>query len=292
MTGYSQVLFKDDQLRLSVSLKTVNGRFADFKPHLPREYSPWESEIKKKIYQHIHRGTIDLYISRQVVDDVKSQDVAIKSSLAKKWVQAFGQLSRELSGKDIDSSIDLQTLVMQEGFISIKENHTPLKGEKKVFFEQLGKAIEACVKERGREGGALKKDVSGRLSQLKKISMKMQKMRKEANRLLQDKLRAKWQKMSLGESIDEQRVAQEVVIQVDKSDISEEISRLSEHISHMKKLLEKKEPVGKKLDFYSQELLREVNTVGSKSSLSSLTEQVVEAKALVEQIREQVQNIQ
>ena len=113
-----------------------------------------------------------------------------------------------------------------------------------------------------------------------------------ANKELEKRLQGRWESMKFPGAIDPQRISQEIVIQVDKADISEEISRLKEHLRSMKALLTSSEGQGKKMDFYSQELLREVNTIGSKSQVARLTQAVVDAKAIIERVREQVQNVE
>lgn len=293
MTGYGQADIKDKSVSLTVSFKTVNGRFLDLKTHIPREYAAFESELKKKISQTLLRGTVDIYILRKSIDETQKYELVVKDSMAKMWVQEYKKLAKKFE-KDslVDTEVDLQDIVIDQRLISFQEKQQVSAKEKKLLMQAVEKALKACEKERQREGLSLKKDISGKLKQLASLSVKMKKLREQANAGLRKKLENKWKNLDVPQEIDEARLAQEVIIQVDKSDISEELTRLAEHISHMQKLLGKTGLLGKKLDFYTQELLREVNTVGSKCSLASLTELVVDAKALVEQIREQVQNIQ
>ena len=158
-------------------------------------------------------------------------------------------------------------------------------------YQCLKKALASCLKERKREGVALKKDLNHQLQEITKVISRMQKLRTAANNELKKRFNSKlekWQNLNY----DPQRLAQELTINLDKVDINEEMSRLKEHIRSCKALIAGADGRGKKLDFYSQELLREVNTIGSKSQVSKLTEEVVNAKSIIERFREQVQNIE
>ncbi|MCB0408161.1 MAG: DUF1732 domain-containing protein, partial [Bdellovibrionales bacterium] len=148
-------------------------------------------------------------------------------------------------------------------------------------------------KERDREGKALKKELLHLLSQLKKSLKTVESMTESIRKELEKRFGDRLSQFSTGIDIDPQRVAQEVAVALDKCDIREEISRLDEHLSMFQSLVDNdSEPRGKKLDFYCQELLREFNTIGSKSSQAKLTQTVVDAKSIIEKLREQVQNIE
>jgi uncharacterized protein (TIGR00255 family) len=164
--------------------------------------------------------------------------------------------------------------------------------EKKVFFETVLKAAEACAKVREDEGTSVQKDLKKHIDLLKKLSVKIEKLRGQTAKDLQKKYQQRLEKLNIPGEVDEQRMAQEVVILIDKSDISEEIQRLKAHLEALTDLIHSDGSIGKKLDFYAQELLREVNTIGSKSTTSELTQFVVEAKGAIEKYREQVQNVE
>ncbi|MBO9666417.1 MAG: DUF1732 domain-containing protein, partial [Bdellovibrio sp.] len=159
---------------------------------------------------------------------------------------------------------------------------------KKAFAD----ACNNCNKERVREGKALRKDLEKLLSSLDKQIKVISDLRNEANSQLQEKYETKIRARLKGNDIDPSRLSQEIVIQLEKADINEELSRLSEHIKNYRQLVGSQQAEGKKLDFYTQELLREVNTIGSKSQVAKITQSVVEAKTLIERLREQVQNVQ
>ena len=143
-----------------------------------------------------------------------------------------------------------------------------------------------------REGKSLQKDLGKLLVGLEKLVKVISQLREEANAQLQERYETKIKARLKGTEIDATRLTQEIVIQLERADINEELSRLQEHIKNYRQLIMSMDAEGKKLDFYTQELLREVNTIGSKSQVAKITSAVVEAKTLIERLREQVQNVQ
>ena len=293
MTGFGNFRTQTNDLSIEVSIRAVNGRFLETRFHLPRVYFPYEAEMKKKFSHLVLRGTVDIYISRKIKSGVGAGRVAMNSKLAAEYLKAFKKLSADLK---LNEPIRLEQISRQPEVIQIEENDSVSPGE----LSSLRKTFEAALKkfdiERLREGGALKKDLQKNLKDLHRHIHKVSKLRDEANKMLQErfesKVKARLPKEVAGMQVDPQRISQEIVIQLEKADISEEITRLTEHISNFDKLVELPVVEGKKLDFYTQELLREVNTIGSKSQIAGITEAVVEAKTLIERIREQVQNIE
>lgn len=164
--------------------------------------------------------------------------------------------------------------------------------EKSLLSKAFGKALSNLEKAREQEGRFLKTELSKLFGDLEKLVSHMRDKREDANAALRKRMNAKLETMGFDNKAIEQRLAQEIVIQVDKSDISEELSRLNEHVKACLKLLKSQGAEGKRLEFYNQELLREVNTIGSKSQITDLTALVVDAKTVIERIREQVQNLE
>jgi uncharacterized protein (TIGR00255 family) len=150
----------------------------------------------------------------------------------------------------------------------------------------------ACDSERRREGLALKKILRSYLDQLQSIVVNIGRSRVEAGQRIQERYRLRLEKLCLSNEVDAHRIAQEIAIQLDKADINEEIDRLGEHVRVWKAMLNASGHQGKKMDFYTQELLREINTIGSKAQWTVITHQVVEGKTIIEKLREQVQNVE
>ncbi len=217
----------------------------------------------------------------------------MNSKLGAEYLKALKKLSSDLR---LNDHIRLEQISKQPEVIQFEESDAISPQE----LISLKKTFDAALKkfdiERIREGLALKKDLQKNLKELQKHLAKISKLRDEANKALLEKFEAKIKsrlpKELAGSAMDPQRISQEIVIQLEKADINEEITRLTEHIKNFEKLVEMQVVEGKKLDFYTQELLREVNTIGSKSQVSGITESVVDAKTIIERIREQVQNIE
>ena len=289
MTGFGQHKVHRSEFDLEVSIRAVNGRFLEIRTHLPKEYGFFESELKKLITGEIRRGTVDIYIYRRLAPQSIRTKVSVRSELAKEWLKSYRKLAKELR---ISQEVTLETIASRPDVMWVEENFSVSPLEKKVVLESVVSAVKNCQKERQREGQALKKDLKSHFVGLEKRVQEMAKLRSQANKELEKRLQGRWESMKFPGAIDPQRISQEIVIQVDKADISEEISRLKEHLRSMKALLTSSEGQGKKMDFYSQELLREVNTIGSKSQVARLTQAVVDAKAIIERVREQVQNVE
>jgi uncharacterized protein (TIGR00255 family) len=293
MTGFGNFRTQNNEVSIEVSIRAVNGRFLETRFHLPRGYFPYESELKKKFSNLVIRGTVDVYIARKVKDTSSIGKVVINTKLAQEYVKAFKKLSSELR---INDNVRLEQISKQPDVIQIEENESLSINELSLLKKTFEAALKKFDVERVREGGALKKDLQKNLKDLQKHIQKVSKLREEANKMLlerfESKVKARLPKEVAGQMMDPQRISQEIVIQLEKADINEEITRLVEHLKNFDKLVELPIVEGKKLDFYTQELLREVNTIGSKSQVAGITEAVVEAKTLIERIREQVQNIE
>lgn len=292
MTGFGVSRVQSNDLTVEISIRAVNGRYLETRFHSPRLYYTFESELKKKLAATILRGTVDIYISRKLKSATTSKVVS-NSKLASEYLKAFKKLSTDLGFKD---SVRLDHIVKMPDVIHIEENETVHVNEAALLKKVFEAALKKIDIERQREGIALKKDLMKNLKDLQKHMLKVAKLREEANKVLQERfetrIKLKLSKEMAGTTFDNQRISQEIVMQLEKADINEEIIRLSEHLKNFEKLVEAKSVEGKKLDFYTQELLREVNTIGSKSQVAGITEAVVESKTLIERIREQVQNIE
>lgn len=293
MTGYGLARGQSNDSSIEVSIRAVNGRFLESRFHLPKLYYAFESDLKKKLSEYIKRGTVDVYISRKQKEQNVNGRIVINSKLAQDYLKAFKKLSKDLNLKE-DIRFDLIT--RQPDVIQMEENVNISPNEIQNLKRTFDLALKKLETERLREGLALKKDLLKNLKDLQKGTFKITKLRDDANKSLQEKyeqkLKSRMPKDAPAGSIDPQRIAQEIIIQIEKADINEEIIRLNEHVKNFEKLIEQTPVEGKKLDFYTQELLREVNTIGSKSQVADITESVVDAKTLIERLREQVQNIE
>lgn len=289
MTGYGTFKGQSKDLSIEVSIRSVNGRFLETRFHLPREYVALEAELKRTLGSYLQRGTVDVYISRRLRSTSSKSQVHINDGLAKKYFTAYRHLSKELG---LPFQVHLESLARLPEVIKVEDSYELITGEDKLLKKVFLSACKNCDKERTREGSALRKDLSALLVSLEKQVKAISSLRGEANAQLQEKFEQKIKARLKGNEIDPNRLSQEIVIQLERADINEELSRLAEHIKNYRQLVASNSTEGKKLDFYTQELLREVNTIGSKSQVAKITQAVVEAKTLIERLREQVQNVQ
>ncbi|WP_413578334.1 YicC/YloC family endoribonuclease [Bdellovibrio sp. HCB290] len=290
MTGYGTAKVQSKDVSVEVSIRSVNGRFLETRFHLPREFVALEGELKKILGATLSRGTVDVFVSRKVKATASGKaQMTVNDALVKKYVTAYKHLAKEMG---ISYQVHLESMARLPDVIKLEESYELFTGEDKVLKKAFSEACSNCDKERSREGKALRKDLEKLLSSLEKEIKVITALREEANAQLQDKYETKIRSRLKGNEIDPARLSQEIVIQLEKADINEELTRLSEHIKNYRQLIASQQTEGKKLDFYTQELLREVNTIGSKSQVAKITQSVVEAKTLIERLREQVQNVQ
>ena len=287
MTGYGKATSQSPDFLIDVAIKAVNGRYLEIKFHGPKIYHGLEAEIRKRIAKVVKRGTFDIYINRKVYNG--SEKLLFNQPLAKKWLKGFNAMAKELN---LESNHGSEILFQVPELVKVEENHSVSANEKKVLYQTVDWAIKSCAAVRATEGKSLKTDISKHISSLSKCVDKIKKLRSKINKELIKKFHQRLENLNYPGEIDEQRIAQEVVVQVDKTDINEEVLRLEAHFKAIQKLVKSDDSIGKKLDFYAQELLREVNTIGSKASSSDLTQLVVECKGHIEKYREQVQNVE
>lgn len=289
MTGYGTSRANSAQAILEISIRCVNGRFLEPRFHLPKEYFSLEPELKKRLQNSIKRGTVDVFVQRKAAPEAAAQSLSLNRPLAKRYTEVLTELAKIMKSPAqfrVDSIAHWPDVISRDMGADITET------ERKSVYKAFEMALVACHKERSREGQNLKKELEKTLKLLEKIVLQIQSLRSSADQDLQSKFELRLRSRLKGIEVDPQRLSQEVLIQLEKSDVNEEIVRLLEHIRNVQKLLLSQDSEGKKLDFYIQELHREMNTIGSKSQISTITQSVVEGKTIIERLREQVQNIE
>ncbi len=289
MTGYGAARSHSSQVHLEISIRCVNGRFLETRFHLPKEYLSLEPELKKRLQGHIKRGTIDIFVSRKVSPESLAMNIKLNRPLVQRYVKILKEMATQMN---VPPQFRPETVAHWPDVITRDLGTDIDTQEKSLMFRTFEKCLKACDSERNREGLFLKKDLDRTLKLLFVTVNQVQKLRASADGELQQKFELRMRSRLKGIEIDPQRLSQEVLIQLEKSDVNEEIVRLLEHIKNVQKLLSSADAEGKKLDFYIQELHREMNTIGSKSQVSSITQAVVEGKTIIERLREQVQNIE
>lgn len=289
MTGFGRASLSVDGVTIEVSIKSVNGRYLEIRPHLPKKYYSFENEIVKALKGDFQRGTCDVYIQRATNEDVEDVEFKFKTATAKRWLNQFRKTLKELK---IADNLTAQDLLQIPDFIQAQEHLQPPAKEKAALLKVVKQSIEKCLDEREREGEFLRKTCVEHVNSLATTVKELKELRQSYVETAQARIEERLKKLLAESKTDENRIVQEVAHLVDRTDIEEEIHRLQEHVSHVLKLLGQRDTGGKKLDFYAQELIREINTIGSKSQSAKITETVVRAKNTIEQLREQIQNIE
>ena len=293
MTGFGFAKAINKNIELEIHLKAYNGRFLSISlQNLPKEYQLFEREVTQKIKKFIQRGTLNIYITCGIPSQSALIEVTTHPVLVKKWAEAYKQISRILSLPEGSKlTLDLssfQHLIIQK---SVIRSH-----EKQLFLTTFNKALFALDIERKREGKALLKELKALISLLSRGIRSIEILEKQTPKNLQKQLKDKLRSMSLSYESDPKKWTAEMFSQISKCDITEEVVRLKEHLRAFQKgltsPLKGREVKGKKLDFYTQEMFREVNTIAMKSSHVKTCRLVVESKSLIEKIKEQVQNIE
>ena len=287
MTGYGKGTANAEIGEVSIELKTVNHRFRDISTRLPMGLSTFETVIKKEMETTISRGKIDAFIGFETAQDVKSFEVNLP--IARGYYDALTKLQKEFSLK-ADISVSQMTSIRD--VIKAKDLEIDQDKLKELILTALRQALISLDDMRKTEGNALESDIKNRLLLIRNICKEVETKQPELARSYMEKLKNRISELTEDTNLDETRIIQEVAIMADKSDVTEETVRLDSHIKQFEELLNTQGPVGRKLDFLIQEMNREVNTIGSKSGDSELSRGVVDMKAEIERIREQVQNIE
>jgi uncharacterized protein (TIGR00255 family) len=289
MTGFGSARFEDDHFLLNVQVKSVNGRFLESRFRMPREYSPLETELKKLLSQKFQRGTVDVNVNRVAKASSKPISVTVNMELAERWIDATKDMADKFN---LPSNISLETLARVPEVVQFAEIDELQESEKALLFSAVNKAIDQCLVERQREGQDQVKTFTKLLDDLEKFVVDVKKKKDTIDKQLQVKLQERLNALKADTVIDPNRLAQEALFILEKADIAEEIERAMAHIAAFRKALKSPPPTGKKLEFYTQELHREVNTMGSKTQSLEVTLDIIDAKTIVERMREQVQNVE
>jgi len=289
MTGFGAGRGQAQGETLAVELRSVNGKFCEVKPRLPRELLPLEAELVRAIKARLSRGVIDAHVRREGAESARAAVPRVDLPLAAAYAKALRELTQELGLAGEPSVHDLTAL---EGVLTLAEEPPDLAAASAALAIALDGALSALEHMRRREGDALGADLSARLDALEKGVTKIRALAPQVVDGYRDRLAARVAELSRGLAADPQRLAQEVVFFADRTDVVEELTRLASHLSQLRALLSSDAPAGRKFEFLLQEVHREVNTIGSKSQHAGISGEVVEMKAELERIREQIQNIE
>jgi uncharacterized protein (TIGR00255 family) len=288
MTGFGRGRGEIGGRRMVVEIRSVNHRFLELKVRLPWVAPALEQLLSQAVRKRFDRGAISLSIRDEGGAEGASR-VTADIGLAKAYAQALGQVATACG---LDERPSLALIVSQPGVLQAGQE--ALDGE--VMWGALAPAVEQALDElvasRTREGHALRADLGLRLEALRRITAEVRGLAAEAPGEARRRLEERLRRLLQPGEVDPQRLAQEVALIADRADVTEELTRLAAHLDEVERLISAVEPSGRRLDFLAQELHREINTIGSKTQRAEIAGRVLEAKAEIERLREQVQNVE
>ena len=293
MTGYGRAEAQLDGRRLIVELRSLNHRFLELKVRLPREDAELEAELGKLVRSRLSRGSVSLTLREEGDDAAQADGPLVDTVRAKQWALALGEVAIAIGAPPPS----LELVCAQPGVLRPRAHETPRPLLITAARAATDAALRSLSETRAREGAALGRDLACRLEALGLLRDRVKQLADAEPDLHKNKLALRLAAL-LGDRpgqpvhVDPQRLAQEVALLAERLDVSEELVRLGAHLDEATRLLGGKETAGRRLDFLSQEIHREVNTIGSKSQSTDITATVIELKAELERFREQVQNLE
>jgi uncharacterized protein (TIGR00255 family) len=256
---------------------------------LPKPLSHMELELKEHVKRICERGRIELTVTMNGGGSGTNKTLQVDRAMASRYVQGLRDLQKEFK---LSGTVDVNVVAGFRDLFFTSEESAVIKDVPKVVEGLVERALTDLEKMRKKEGTALQKDLLQRVQIVEGRLHVVQQRIPVALQASVDRLKARVAKLLEGERVNEDRIAQEIAMLAERSDVTEESTRLKSHVAQFRSALKSKDPVGKRLDFLLQEMGREVNTMGSKVNDSEISAQVVDLKSELEKIREQVQNIE
>ncbi|SDL75731.1 YicC/YloC family endoribonuclease [Sediminibacillus halophilus] len=288
MTGYGREVCTKDRTGITVEIRSVNHRFLDISPKLPQTILFLEEEIKKVVKDYFSRGRVEVHIH---LDD----DALIKRNLTVDWelMDQYIDHLREIKAKyHLSGDIPLELAASHSDLFRIVENEKEQGGLSEAIIETVERACRLVYKMRDNEGSQLAEDMLSRIENIKKLAKWLGERRDIVIMEYRDRIINRIQDYLDEEVKDNARITQEAALIAEKGDITEEVTRLLSHVDQFRQTILQQEAVGRKLDFILQEMLRETNTIGSKSNDVQISERIVDLKSEIEKVKEQTQNIE
>lgn len=288
MTGYGKFVVTEQDRQVTVEMKSVNNRYLEINCRIPKALSAVEDAVKRTVKKYLRRGSVDVFFSYEN-NSAQGKKLAVDEVLASAYVDAAKRLALEY---EIENSFTVTDLLRTNDVVKIDAEDD----DEGLVKELVEKCAEGAVKElnrmRGVEGATIRDDLNKLIGN---IDSALTKAEKRAPMVVEDysvRLRARIEELLNGVPTDEARLMNEVAFFADKADVNEEISRLHSHIAQFRAALDSSDPQGRNLDFLSQEIGREINTMGSKSNDTELTNLVIYMKNELEKIKEQIRNVE
>lgn len=290
MTGYGRGECSRDGFKVTVELSSVNRKQTEISVNLPRDMEALEAPIRDLVNRNVSRGRLTVRVSLHTAESKSAARLHINVSLAKAYAKELEKLAKHLK---LAGPVTLDQLLRAPGVFQTDEELADAEDLWPAVEKALKQALAALLKMRAREGANLAKDLSTRIAVMLQCAERVQKQSPKSTERYRQHLIERLKSAGLPLPLDEdERLMKEVVFFADRSDISEEITRLQSHFQQFEDCTKSDEPVGRMLDFLAQEMNREINTIGSKANDADISREVVTLKAELEKFREQAQNVE
>jgi uncharacterized protein (TIGR00255 family) len=288
MTGYGRGEIDHNGTKFSVELNSVNRKQSDIVLNLPRDLAELEPRIRQTINENISRGRTNVIVTlHEGSNGVRK--LALDTELARSYHEAMRALQKEL---DAPGEITIGTILQAPGVMRMPEQSINAEEAWPAIDRALRAALSDLIKMREREGKHLAKDLIHRLKAMRKQMKEVRALHPEVVKKYRAALLDRMEKARLPIATDDERLVKEISFFADRADVSEELTRLESHLAQFAHHLRKNEPVGRTLEFITQEIFRELNTLGAKANDAAISQRVVACKAELEKIREQIQNLE
>lgn len=286
MTGYGKALCEIGNKKLTIEIKSLNSKQLDLNTRLPGFYREKEIEVRNLISRRLERGKVDFSLYAEVTGSENNS--VINTEIVKNYYQQLSKISNELG---IGSKTELLQIIMRLPDVLKTEREELDEGEWKLILEGIEKSMDELNKFRAQEGKALEKDITERTQIILDLLKQVDPLEKQRIIKVRERLRQNLKELSENDEYDENRFEQELIFYIEKLDITEEKIRLANHCEYFINNLGNEENVGKKLGFITQEMGREINTLGSKANDSDMQKLVIKMKDELEKIKEQLLNV-
>ncbi|HMK71799.1 MAG TPA: YicC/YloC family endoribonuclease [Myxococcaceae bacterium] len=288
MTGFGVGRGRAGDEELTAELKAVNHKYLEVKVRLPRELQTLEPELQRQVRGACTRGAVELSLRRTTPTSTGSVPT-VDAELARAWRSALAEVARATGLPD---QVTAAEVAAQTGVVRMEEPTVDAAAAARAADLAVAEALAGLQAMREREGAALERDLRARLLRVEQLVRALAALAPRAVEEYRDRLAARLADLTGGTGVEPARLAQELALFAERTDIAEELTRLDSHLGQFRTLLVSAEPAGRRLDFLLQEMNREVNTAGSKIQSGEASVRVVELKAELERIREQVQNVE
>ena len=288
MTGYGNAGFEDEQISINVEVKTLNSKFLDFSFRAPRQFSDRETEVRNLVQNSLERGKVSLNLD---VSSKSSGELPVQ--IDEELFQTYYSTYKTLAERVGDESTELFKIALQSPNVTtnLSPDSSDLESEWDKILEVLKEALSKCVSFREDEGNALEVKLSENVETIRRGLLEVKSLEGERVEKIKKRIKGHFDEWLEEQQFDANRFEQELIYYFEKLDITEEIVRLGTHLDYFQKTMKEGKGQGKKLGFISQEMGREINTIGSKANDAQLQKHVIQMKDELEKIKEQTLNV-